>query len=413
MKRLIANGRSGIVVLIAAVVLLCIAVSGWAEDSIRVGVIGPMTGPAADTGRQIKYASMLATDEINTAGGVIGKKVELFYGDTESNPATGVTEVIKLIEKDKVDFITGGLHSDVALAVMEVTPKYQIPYIISGPVSQSIADKIEKNPQKYRLVYKTDTSSIAYGTAWGEFNGYLKDNNTFKGEKVTYVMIVENTDYGRAVAAAAEAAMSKLNFEKLYTEVIDHKTADFYPILSKVKNSAPSILWSVQTATASGLALIKQFREMKINALFESTYVSTKPDYIKLVGSDGVGVVAVQSAGLLPGESDLFVDKIHKRWGDKPGMVAGIQYDVFFMIKDAAERAGTLEKDAFIKAYAQTKYAGNLGTYVYDPKNHQVLSGMDYLPYLIFQFQEAGNDSVLIYPEKYTSNRFQMPEWMK
>jgi ABC-type branched-subunit amino acid transport system substrate-binding protein len=401
------------VIFTIAVLLSMSTGSVLAGDTVRIGVIGPMTGPAADTGREIKYASILAADEINSQGGILGKKIELIYGDTESNPSTGVTEVIKLIEREKVEFITGGLHSDVALAVMEVPPKYGIPYIISGPVSQSIADKIEKDKTKYKLVFKTDTSSLAYGSAWGEFNGYLKKNNYIKKEKVTYVMIIENTDYGRAVAAAAEAAMEKLNFKKLYTEIIDHKTADFYPILSKVQKAKPDILWSVQTATASGLALIKQFREMKIKALFQSTYVSTKPDYVKLVGADGVGVIAVQSAGLLPGNSDQFVEKIEKRWEAKPGMVAGIQYDVFYMIKSAAEKAGTLEPNKFIKEYAKTKHTGNLGTYVYDPKNNQIRSGMEYLPYLVFQFQEAGKSSVLIYPEKYTSARFKMPSWME
>jgi len=397
----------------AICILLFVAGPCLATGTVRIGVIGPMTGPAADTGRQIKYASILAADEINAEGGILGRKIELFYGDTESKPAAGATEVMKLIEKDKVEIVTGGLHTDVALAVMEVTPRYGTPYIISGPVSQSIANKIKKDKEKYAMVFKTDTSSLAYGSAWGGFNEYLEKNNLFKPKGKTYVMIIENTDYGRNVAAAAEASMGKLGWKKLYTEIIDLKTADFYPILSKINHAKPAILWSVQTATASGLALIKQFREMKIPSLFESTYVSTKPDYIKLVGADGVGVIAVQCAGLLPGDSDPFVEKVQKRWGEKPGMVAGIQYDVLYMIRGAAKRAGTLEPKKFTKAYEKTKYKGNLGTYVYGAEDHQVISGVNHLPYLVFQFQETGKSSSLIFPEKYTKSRFKLPEWIK
>lgn len=381
-------------------------------DVIRVGVIGPMTGPAADTGRLIKYSSQLAADEINAKGGILGRKIELFYADDESNPAAGVSEVTKLIEREKINILTGGLHSDVALATMEVTPRYGIPYVISGPVSQSIADKIAKDTKKYFMVFKADTSSLVLGSSWADYNDFLVNEKVFTPKEKTFAMIVENTDYGRSVAAAAEKAMIAKGWKKLHSEVVDIKLADFYPILSKIKKANPAILWSVQTGTASGLALIKQFREMSFPALFESTYVSTKPDYLKLVGADGAGVIGLYSAGLLPGVSDPFVEKFQKRFGDKPGLVDGIQYDVMYMVKEAYERAGSLDPQKFTKEFAKTKYQGNLGTYIFSPKDHQVLSGVDYLPSLIFQIQKDGK-TIMVYPPKYSQGKYAPPSWLK
>ncbi len=383
-----------------------------ASDALRIGVIGPMTGPNADTGRQLKDASILAAKEINAQGGILGKKIELFYADDESKPMVGVTEIQKLIEKDKIEILTGGLHSDVALATMEVTPRYGIPYIITGPVSQSIADKIEKNMEKYGMVFKTDASSYQYGRAWGDFNEYLIKKNLFNPKEKTFIAIVENSDYGRAVAAAAEDSFKKLGYRRLYSEIIDFKTADFYPILSKIKASKPAIVWSVQTATASGLALVRQFQEMKIPALFQSSYVMTKPDFLKAIGTDATGCFSVQAAGLVPGGSDKFVEEFMKLTSEKPGLVAGLQYDVMYMIKKAAEKTGTLEPKKFAETYKKTRYDGTCGTYEYDQKNHQIISGPDYLPSFIHQFKASG-ERALIFPERYADGKVDIPDWGK
>ncbi|NQT56630.1 MAG: ABC transporter substrate-binding protein [Desulfobacteraceae bacterium] len=402
--------KFGVVATVAMVMfLLGLAVGpALAGGSVRIGVIGPMTGPAADTGRQIRDASILAAKEINAQGGILGKKIELFYADDESKPAVGVTEVIKLIEKNKIDILSGGLHSDVALATMEVTPRYKIPYIITGPISQTIASKISKNMKKYGMVFKTDASSLTYGAAWGEFNEWLLKSGLYKPEKKDYVVIMENTDYGRACAKAAEEKLKELGYKLLYTEIIDFKTVDFYPILSKIKASKPDIVWSVQSATASGLALIRQFQEVKIPALFQSTYVMTKPDFLKAIGKDAAYAFSVQAAGLVPGQSDVFVKNFKKMTGEKPGLVAGLQYDIMYMIRNAAKRAGSMDPKKFVEAYENTKYKGTCGTYVYGKKDHQIISGLDYLPSFVYQFMPDGK-RVLIFPAKYGDGKVLMP----
>lgn len=380
----------------------------WGEESVRIGVIGPMTGPSADTGRQIRDSSVLAAKEINSQGGILGKKIELFYADDESKPDMGVTEVIKLIEKDKIEILTGGLHSDVALATMEVTARYGLPYIITGPISESIATKIRENKKRYGRIFKTDASSLQYGRAWGEANAWLLESGKFQPDEKTYVNILENTDYGRTCADAANQELKKLNYELLFSEIVDFKTVDFYPILSKIKANKPTIVWSVQTAVASGLALIRQFREMNIPALFQSTYVMTKPDFLKEIGDDATYALSVQAAGLIPGRSDEYVRNFKKLSGENPGLVAGLQYDVLYMIREAAKRAGTLEPQKFVKAYEETDYQGTCGRYVYGKEDHQVKSGIDYLPSFLWQFQEGGK-RVLVFPEKYSTGEIVIP----
>jgi ABC-type branched-subunit amino acid transport system substrate-binding protein len=115
MKAKIILGVSVIVVLCAALMIPASAVRA-AEDTIKIGVIGPFTGPVAFNGGEMKKGMMLAVDEANAKGGVFGRKIEVAFGDTESKPDKGVAVVKKLITRDKVLVVGGGYHSSVNIA---------------------------------------------------------------------------------------------------------------------------------------------------------------------------------------------------------------------------------------------------------------------------------------------------------
>ena len=94
-----------------------------AQETIKFGVFGPMTGPAAETGLAIKHSSELAMEEINAKGGLLGKKIECIWGDDESKPEVGVSLYEKFVTRDKVNLVIGGLHSSVGIAMMEPASK--------------------------------------------------------------------------------------------------------------------------------------------------------------------------------------------------------------------------------------------------------------------------------------------------
>jgi len=95
--------------------LVSIGTFSFAE-TFKIGVHGPTTGPAAEVGRYIKNGSLMALDDINSQGGILGKRVEVVFGDTESKPEVGVSVFEKFMTRDKVDIVIGGLHSSVNIA---------------------------------------------------------------------------------------------------------------------------------------------------------------------------------------------------------------------------------------------------------------------------------------------------------
>ena len=156
-----------------AVMLVVLGATAWAAAApteIRVGVVAPLSGPAAWAGSSIKQGCELAVKQINADGGIFlkeyNKKIPLkaIYEDDQSKPAMGVAVAEKLITKDKVHYLIGSaFHSSVTMAVMELAPKYNLPIQSFMPVSEAISDKIAADPKKYWNFWKGDFGSSAYG----------------------------------------------------------------------------------------------------------------------------------------------------------------------------------------------------------------------------------------------------------
>ena len=115
-------------------------------DNYKIGVHAPLTGPAAEVGQYIKNGALLAVDDINNKGGVLGRKIEVVFGDDEAKPEVGVSVFERFMTKDKVDAVIGGLNSSVNIAMQETAAKYDKIFITGGPVSEILTRELRKTP---------------------------------------------------------------------------------------------------------------------------------------------------------------------------------------------------------------------------------------------------------------------------
>ena len=401
--------KSVSLVLAFVVVLGAIGLAG-AEDVIKFGVHGPMTGPAAETGLAIKRASQLAMEEINARGGILGKKLECIWGDTESKPEVGVSVYERFITRDKVEVVIGGLHSSVAIAMMEAASKYDSLFFIGAPVSSIISKKIEENPEKYWIIFKGDVSSRAYGPGAVELVESLGKQG-FKPKTQSFCSIIEDTDFGRSVIADIERPMAASGWKNLVQEVVKIDQADYTAQMSKFRGLKPDVIISVQTSVAAAASLCKTFRESRIPALFLVVYAAAKPEYIKLTGAASNGVVWLVNIAMIPALSKDFVGAFQKRFNEVPPLNAAMQYDYMMIVTNVIQTAGSAEGRKVADALLKTKYEGNCGVHAYSPKNHEVMSGADYIPTLAYQIQKKKD--VIIWPSKYAQGKFQVPRYLK
>ena len=194
--------------------LSAIATSASAQETIKIGVIQPLTGSVAYNGTTDVNGSKLAADEINAKGGVLGKKIELIIEDGQCKPANSVNAAEKLIQRDKVVAVSGAFCSSATLAVMPVAQNYKIPLVTGVSSSASLTEK--GNTWFFRA---TETDALLAKS----FAKILF--NELKLRKVAYIGV--NDDFGRGGVAEFEKQLYLVR-RRIEKKVIAAQIHDFY-----------------------------------------------------------------------------------------------------------------------------------------------------------------------------------------
>src|SRR3954453_5284187 len=162
------------------------AFAGSAAAQIKIGVIQPLTGPAAASGNYVMNGAKIAADEINAKGGVLGQKIELVIEDNKSNPTEAVAVAEKLISRDKVPVMMGAWSSTYTLAVMPKLMEYKVPMLVETSSSDKIT--VQGNPYVFRI---SPTSGM-------EADAFANRVAQMKIKKADFLVV--NNDWGKGTA---------------------------------------------------------------------------------------------------------------------------------------------------------------------------------------------------------------------
>lgn len=375
-----------------------------AEETIKVGILGPFTGSLAFNAGEMKKGMLLALDEVNDKGGLFGQKVELSFGDTEAKPEPGMAAVKKLVTRDKVLVVGGGYASSVNIVTSEFCHFEQCPVVVAIAISPTITQR------GYEYVFRTTPTSPMFLEG---INRWLADVK--KPKAVAFFM--ENSDYGRDGEKIWEAQCNKIGAKvlaKLYFEIGD---TDFTSPISKLKDLAPDVVFNIASTTEAAL-IQKQARELNFvtqwigvggqftQAFFEMTGPSCEYD----MGSSLEPTKAMKDP-----VTAAFVNAYIKKYPDsRPGIFSSQGYDNLMVILDAIKRAGKptgdLAKDRqrIRDALAQTDMQLSQG-HVRFGKDGQVA---DILPSVV-QVQlddKCKADTQIVYPAERAVTEYQVPK---
>src|SRR4249919_4373681 len=154
---------------LAAIVLAAgLATGAGAQETIKVGVIQPLTGAFAASGNYVANGAKIAADEINAKGGILGKKLELVIEDNKSNPTEAAAVAEKLITSDKVPVIMGAWGSSLTLAVMPKLMEYEVPMVVETSSSGKITTS--GNPYIFRISPTSEMEAKAFAPMVKKFN---------------------------------------------------------------------------------------------------------------------------------------------------------------------------------------------------------------------------------------------------
>jgi branched-chain amino acid transport system substrate-binding protein len=239
-----------------AVVMLALAVlpaGAQAPQPIRVGFSSAMSGPSAITGEGVMWGATMAVDEINARGGIMGRRVEVYFGDNKGTPGEAVSAVRKLVDVDKVDVIVGQTHSGACLGSMPIIKELQVPQVTESCSNPRIREMSGKGGNEWQFRVNIDDLMMA-----NAFAKYIAKNAR------TVSIVAQNDDFGRGAATAYDAAFKKSGVKLVSTEFFDRGQSDYRPLLTRLKRSNPESLLMVMLAN-EGSVFMRQYRELGLN----------------------------------------------------------------------------------------------------------------------------------------------------
>lgn len=319
---------------------------------LKIGAPQPMTGPDAPFGDKFKKAYGMAIEEINAAGGVNGRKLEIVIEDHQAKNALAATVAEKLITQEKVLVLTGGRASGQAMEIASISQRLKTPYLVDHPSADMITAK------GFEWVFRNNPTGSIYPAA---FNDFI---STYPGAMPKSAAVVyDNTLFGKTIGAAVMKQLKAKGVAIVADEAYPVNTLDFKPIMTKVKGTNPDYLLLVAVSTTDAILLTRHAKEIGIRPRA----------YVGFGGGFGVADMATQLGPLAqnvfssaawsgnPNDPKVkaFYEKFHKQFGIWPHEHEVEGYSAIYIIADALKRAkltGNLDadRDAIRKALLAT-----------------------------------------------------------
>ena len=417
--------HSRLLTLLFAMALLIVPCSqALAEKPI---VIGSPLSTAFLYGWDAERGIKLAIEEINAAGGVdVGGKKRPFTVEVidtrDLEPGVPVSEALLAVEKlildKKADFLIGGpVRSEAALAAMSLLSKYKkISILTTGVLTPKYHAMVAENYDKFKYCFRIHgEAKQLVGEMFANF-GALKEKYGFNN----LFIIAQDVSHARGAAAVMEKVATQKGWNVTGVEIYPTGATDFSIGLLKAKKTKSEII-NIWMDMPESAILLKQWYEMKIPALpFGSTLAAAEqPGFWKATDGKGAYTLCnVVNAGNAPSEATPWTMKFYNaytdRWGVEPeGLGTSSSYMAVYVLKDAIERAGSLDSDQVVAALEKTDIMGVYGRLRFDPKSHQVIPSNDPKEGAvgsILQWQDGKR--VVVYPKSIAKGEIQLPPWM-
>ena len=335
---------------VLALALSATVSSGASAADVIVGAIYPLTGPVAYDGKTKLNGALLAVEEVNASGGVLGGKFKLKVEDGACNPSQSVSAAEKLITQTKAVAILGAFCSSSSGAVMEVAKKYKIPHLTGVSTSQDLTR------QGNQWFFRATGTSALLGQAFGP--------TIVKAGAKRIAFLVVNDDWGRAVASSYAKALTAKGAKVVATEFFSRSDTDLFPYITKIKAQKPDVVISASN-TQLAANVTKQLRQLGVKAKLMGEGAFTSEAYRKLVGKLAMGVVGlVEYVPTIGSATNMaFVKKYKSRYNEEPSKFSAAGYHAVHIMADAIKRAGSTNAEKIRQALLKTNYAGLTGNF--------------------------------------------------
>jgi branched-chain amino acid transport system substrate-binding protein len=392
-------------------------------------VIGVPTFLSHVDGKESLNTLMLAVDEINAKGGVkVGAEKRLFKVEAldirDGAPGVPVPEALLgiekvILEKKPAALLVGPFRSEALMAAMDLIAKYKVPMIGTIAMIPASEDKIRQDPAKYKYIFRTCLNAKYLVANLIGIMTHIHKEFGFSKVEVMY----QDVAWARATAnGIIKNYFEKAGWTVLGQEAYPTGASDFSSALMKAQSGGAQVIMPIFDM-ASSAVLVKQWNSMKVPALMAG-FISPlggpsawKTFDQKIGGAINMNFELGSAITSKKWPKSVAFEQAFEKKYKRPldgGHGEGPSYDAVYILKEAIERAGSVEPDALVAALEKTDYSGVTGRTRFD-NGHQAIYGMDPKETNVaaaFQWMDKGG-RVVVFPESIAEGKIQLPAGLK
>ena len=382
----------------ACVLMAALVLPAAAADSVRIGAIYPLTGPAGSTGAELKDAITLAADIVNgkydldlplarTEGlpNLKGAKIEVIFGDHQGKPDVGQAEAERMITTEKVVALMGAYYSSVTTTASIAAERHKIPFL----TPESTDPKLTERGFKY--FFRT----TPYDDLFAEnFFQFLNDVKKQKGAKISSVATVyENTNFGTGVNNAIKQNAAKYGYRLVADVAYAEKGTSAIAEVQRLRGASPDVVMPA-SYTADAILYMKTFKDLnyvpQAILAMDAGYISD--EFKKTMGKDGEYVLSREVWALDLAKKKPMIAKVNdiykKRFGRDMNGNSARSFTGFLVLADAINRAGSTDPERIREALEKYTLSGDKMIMpwqgvAFDPKTHQNTEGRGIIVQLV------------------------------
>lgn len=331
-------------VVVASMIAVSIVVFGPAASAepIRIGLMAPLTGPAAADGQSAKQSCEMLVENVNAAGGINGRKIELIVYDDQFDAKQAVLVAHKMIEGDKVVAGVSGSYSFTSRAAAQVFQEGEVPFSVGYALHPAVT-------AGGKYVFRV----TVLGHVQGRAGGYAAAE-MLKAKTVS--MLVQDNDFGQSLAEGFRRYAEKMGVEIISEDKFKMGEKEFSPVLTKIKKLNPDLIYNT-AYPHDGALILKQAADLGISAQqMGSEGLDSTKGFLEVAGEAADGIIITTN---LDRDSEVpitrrYLEDYQEKYGLAPDMVGASTYDALLMVIDAIKKAGT-DSEKIVETFRSMK----------------------------------------------------------
>ncbi len=349
---------------IASMLLAACGPSGAAGgDTIKIAILAPLSGPVPTFGVSTRDGVLMAIEEWNAKGGVLGKQIEAIVADSQCTADPAVNAANKVIDQDKVHYIIGEVCSSASIPVSEIAEQKGVLQISPTSTNPSVTLNPDGSTKQY--IYRACFIDPFQGLVMAKFA-------LSQGKKTAFIMFDQGNDYVLGLAEAFEESFTAGGGTIVGKEAYTGQDTDFSAILTKVADSKADVLFLPDYYNIVNLVATQAKERGVTSAMMGGDgWDSTDLDLAAAEGGFFSNHYSAEDTRQIVQD---FVSRYEAKYGAKPDALATLGYDAANLLIASIEKAGVDDAAAVKDAMASLSYDAVSGTITFDAQHNPIKS---------------------------------------